>query len=77
MFYGYPATISSGYYNKMPTYSKFSAPYGKFGKPFGKYPFGKTGKSPFGKTGKSPYSKSGGFSNVVPATSVVTSPYPI
>lgn len=71
MFYGYPATKSSGYFKKMPTYSKFTAPYGKLGK-FGKYPYGKG----FGKGFGYPATKAGGYSSVVPATTVVTSPYP-
>lgn len=79
MFYGYPATKSSGYFKKTPNYSKYVAPYGKFGK-FGKCPYGKCpygfGKG-FGKGFGYPATKSGGYSSVVPATTVVTSPFPI
>jgi hypothetical protein len=75
--FGFPATKSSGFSKAIPNFSKATAPgFGKSGKPFGKFgkPFGKFGK-PFGKFGKGfPASKAGGFSSVVPATSVATSP---
>lgn len=61
MFFGYPATVSSGFFASAP-------PFGKAIAPFGKFPFGK-GFGAFPTT-------VGGFGTSIPATTVATSPFP-
>lgn len=70
MFFGYPATVSGGFFGSIPPFGKAVAPFGKgFGCPFGKG-FGFPGKG-FGFP-----STFGGFGTSIPATTVATSPFP-
>lgn len=62
MFFGYPATVSSGFSKGVPAFTGAVAPFGKF---------------PAFGFGKFPFSFASGGTTAVPATTVATSPFPI